>query len=401
MRRLIVGIIVLAAVTGFGWAVYQRLEEKLREAPERGGAQHAAPVEVAPIERGEITERRTFSGTLRATAQFMVAPKISGRVERLDVDLADPIERGQVIAVLDSDEYVQSVAQAEADLAVARANLAEAESALEIAERALRRVEQLRERGIASDSQLDAATADHLAKQAQLEVAKAQVTREEAAVETAKIRLGYTNVVAGWTGGDDWRVVAERFVDEGDMVSANIPLVSIVELDPITGEIFVTEKDYARLKTGHSATLVTDAYPGEQFRGHIERISPVFRQNSRQARVELTIDNPEQRLKPGMFIRAAVVLETAEDATIVPDSAITKRNDQQGVFVVDEQTRTVSWRPVTSGIREGDRVQVFGDGLTGRVVTLGQQLVDDGSAITIPGDENGDVKSPDDGADST
>ena len=67
---------------------------------------------------------------------------------------------------------------------------------------------------------------------------------------------------------------------------------------------------------------------------------------------------------------------------------MTKRDDRGGVFIVSEDGRSVGWREVNVGIREGDRVQVEGEGLIGRVVTLGQQLVNDGSPITIPAEQN-------------
>jgi RND family efflux transporter MFP subunit len=225
-----------------------------------------------------------------------------------------------------------------------------------------------------------------LAAQAKLEVAGAHVTKAEASLETARIRLGYTSVTADWTGGDDQRLVSERFVDEGDTVSANAPLMSIVELDPITGVIFVTEKDYARLTPGQSALLFTDAFANETFEGRISRIAPIFKEATRQARVELRIENSGHRLKPGMFIRVRVVLERVEDAVIVPETALTTRNDRTGIFLVDENTQTVEWREVKLGVREGDRVQIVGTNLSGRVVTLGQQMIDDGSAIRIPGE---------------
>ncbi len=103
----------------------------------------------------------------------------------------------------------------------------------------------------------------------------------------------------------------------------------------------------------------------------------------------MTIDNPQYRLKPGMFIRATVVLARVPEATIVPEQALTIRDDRSGVFIVSEDGRSVVWHEVKVGIREGNRVQVEGEGLSGRVVTLGQQLVKDGSAITIP-----DMQSP-------
>jgi RND family efflux transporter MFP subunit len=385
--KLVIAVVLMSGMAGLGWAIFNRLQEQsVLQRP--GEGERVVPVEVAPIEHGPIQLRRTFSGALEATAEFVVAPKVSGRIVRLGVDLADTIRQGQVVAWLDDDEYVQMVAQAEADLAVAKAHLAEAKSALEITTRELQRSETLRERGVASESQFDIVQADHLTKQAQLEVTKAQVTRAEAALESAKIRLGYTTVTADWTSGDDQRVVAGRFVDAGETVSANTPLLSIVELNPITGVVFVAERDYARLQRGQPISLTTDAYPGERFQGRIDRIAPVFRQATRQARVELVIDNSEHRLKPGMFIRATVVLDRVNEATIVPEQALTVRDDRIGVFVVSEDDQSVAWREGRVGIREDSRVQVTGEGLTGRVVTLGQQLVNDGSAITIPTEQN-------------
>jgi RND family efflux transporter MFP subunit len=148
--------------------------------------------------------------------------------------------------------------------------------------------------------------------------------------------------------------------------------------------VFITERDYARLKPGQLVSLTTDAYPGERFTGRIDRIAPVFRKSTRQARIEMIIDNAQHRLKPGMFIRATVALDQVPDAAIVPQQALTIREDRSGVFIVAEDGRSVAWREVKVGIREGDRVQIKGEKLSGRVVILGQQLVNDGSAITIP-----------------
>ena len=382
-RKLIIVLVLMGGAASLGWAIFNRLQEQ-NVPPQRGGASRRAPVEVAQIEQGPMQLRRTFSGALESPAEFVVRPKISGRIVHLGVELADTVRRGQVVAWLDDDEYVQLVAQAEAELAVAEASLSEAESALVIANRELQRVSTLRQRGVSSESQFDIAQADQLTKEAQAKVAAAQVTRAEAALASAKVWLSYTQVVANWSGGDDDRVVAERFVDAGETVAANAQLLSIVELHPITGAIFVAERDYARLRPGQPASLSTDAYPGEPFQGRINRIAPVFRQATRQARVEVVFENPDHRLKPGMFIRVTVVMDQVDEATIVPEQALTTRADRTGVFVVDDEGQSVMWREVQIGIREGNRVQVEGEGLTGRVVTLGQQLVDDGSAITIP-----------------
>jgi len=386
-RYIMMWALLLAAAAGFGWLVLDRLETAPHRHSDRGD-QTPIPVEVAPIVGGPIEWRQTFSGTIESPSQLIVAPKIGGRIVQLNVELGDRVSRGQVVAALDDDEYVQAVHLAKADLEVAKANLTEARSALEIAARKLQRMERLRERDVASDAEFDTAKAEHLGKLAQVEVSKAQVAKAEASLETARIRLGYAQVTANWSDGSGDRVVGDRFADEGETVSANEPLISVVQLNPVKAVIFVTEKDYVHLKAGQAAWLMADAYPGERFEARIDRISPVFRESSRQANIELRVGNPKYRLKPGMFVRVTVSLARVENAVIVPQQALTERNDHVGVFVVAADDRSVVWRPVSVGIREGDQVQVTGDGLVGRVVTLGQQLVDDGSRITIPDDQD-------------
>ena len=375
-------LFVVALVGAVVWLAYERLTEQSAGLGKRAAAK-PVPVEVSPIGHGTMELKRTFSGTIEARAEFVVAPKVSGRIQKLYVKLADTVIRGQVVADLDNDEYLQVVAQAQADLEVAEANLGAAKSVVEIANRELARVKQLRDRGITTDTQFDVAKADQLAKQAEVEVAAANLRKADSLLAISRIRLGYTRVTADWSGGQAERIVAERLVDEGATVSANASLLRIVELDPVTAVVFVTEKDYANLHPGQQAVLTNDAYPGEQFQAQVERIAPVFREATRQARVELTVDNPESRLKPGMFIRATVALNRLENTTNVPAPSLTERDGQDGVFLVDNDGTSVTWRPVRVGVREGDRIQVQGEGLSGEVVTLGQQFLDDGSAILI------------------
>ncbi|SDZ80668.1 RND family efflux transporter, MFP subunit [Desulfuromusa kysingii] len=346
------------------------------------------PVEVRPVEVGSIDLRRTFSGALEPRAEFIVAPKVAGRVEQLSVNISDAVKRDQIVGALDNDEYVQLVDQARATLAVAKANLAEARSAEGIANRELKRIKTLQQRGVASESQLDVATANQLTNKVKVEVAKAEVSYAESALETALTRLGYTQITAGWSGGNGQRIVAERYVDEGEMVAVNTPLLRIVELDPMTGVVFVAERDYGLLQPGQKAVLTTDAFPNEEFLGQIERIAPIFKQATRQARVELTIDNPQQRLKPGMFIRATVVLDQKTNVTIVPEQSLATRDNQTGIFLVNADGSSVQWHQVIVGIRDGDRVEVSGENITGQVVTLGQHMLDDNATISIPSDQS-------------
>jgi len=441
-------------------------------APERP----AAPVEATPLRRGVLVERRTFSGTLEASREFTVASKVSGRLAALHVDVGDRVQPGTVIAEIDDAELVQLVAQAGAELAVAAANHGEAESAHLLAERALRRVESLSQQGITSEAELDNARVTELARRSRIDVTRAQILRVEAALEAARIQSSQARVIADWgsagssdperldpdhsdpEGSDpegsgaegsgaegsgaegsgaegspgsatlpsdsapsaptaavtDTRTVGVRYVDAGGFVSAGTPLVSVIALDPIRAVITVPERDYAHLRPGMPATLVTDAYPGEAFPARVERLAPLFNRATRQVRVELAVANTDERLKPGMFVRAALELRRLEGAVIAPFAALTVRNGARGLFVLDDEGVRVRWMTVEVLARDGAEVALksaaqasaapadeapsgatptgpapSGEALEslateGRpIVVLGQELCDDGARVRV------------------
>lgn len=342
-----------------------------------------APVEVTAVEQGLIRSQRTFSGALEASESFAVSPKVGGRIEEMVFDLGDAVPRDAIVARLDADEFQQDLARVEAELMVARANFVEAESSLMITQRAIGRSETLRERGVASEAELDQVRSELLAQQARVEVFRAEIARAEAAVEYAKIRVDYTHVRAQWRGSNESRLVARRYADEGQNISANEDLLQIVAIDPVMAVFYVTERDYPSLQINQQVDIHTDAFPGRIFVGRIARIAPVFQEASRQARIEVQVPNAERSLKPGMFVRADVEVAREPAATIVPFEAIERRADVTGVFLVAAEDATAVWRPVELGIREGDRVQIIGENLSGRVIRLGQQLVEHGSPIAI------------------
>jgi RND family efflux transporter MFP subunit len=328
---------------------------------------------------------------LASSARFVVATKVGGLVQRVLVDLGDRVEQGQVIARIDDTELVQAVVQAEADLAVRRAERTRAHSELDLARREFDRGEQLRERGIAADAQLDEIAARLRSSEAAFALAEAQVNRAESALELRRIELGYTQVRANWSEDAAAGSIAERYQDPGNLVQANTPVVSVVALDPLKAVVFVTERDYAGLAPGQPATITTDAAPGRTFPATIERIAPVFRETSRQARIELAVPNPDGVLRPGMFARVSIVLVEQRSDTVIPRSALSRRNGREVVFVVDEGSEVARMVEVTTGIAEGDRVTIVAPAISGRVVTLGQQLLDDGARVRIARELGGDA----------
>jgi RND family efflux transporter MFP subunit len=384
MKKHLPTILILMVVVGIagmlGWFV---LRSRSADPAARAPSERAAvAVEVRPAASGVVRDVRLFTGTLESSARFTVAAKVGGLVQSVMVDLGDRIEQGQIIARIDDAELVQAVTQAEADLAVRRAELARARSDLSLAEREFERGEQLRERGIAAESQLDEISARLGSAQASLQLAEAQVSRAESALVLRRIELGYAQVTAAWSENAASGSVAERYQDPGNTVEANAPIISVVSLDPLKAVVTVTERDYSGLRIGQRAELTTDGAPGRAFEATILRIAPVFSQTSRQARIELSVPNPEGLLRPGMFARVRIVLAEVEAAGIVPLDALARREGRDVVFVL-EDAGVVRMVEVRRGITEGDRVQIVEPPIRGQVVTLGQQLLQDGSVVRV------------------
>ncbi len=374
------------------WQIVARLGGGAAASGPRGAA---VAVEIGPVERGGIRDIGTFSGTLIPKSYFTVVPKISGRVKALYVDIGDKLSRGQLVAVLEDEEYQQQVIQAQADLGVAEANLEEAASAQELATRELDRAKTLHGKGILSEAELEAAESSFATRSARHKVSVAQLANQRAALETAKVRLSYTQIRAAWETGGDARFVGERFVNPGAMLSSNTAILSVIELQPITAVIHVTEKDYFRLKAEQPVVLTSGAFAGRTFQGRVARIAPLLKETSREARVEVDVDNAEGVLKPGMFVNARIEFAVKADATIVPTSALVNRGALQGLFLADLETKKARFQPATVGIIEGERAEIVEPaGLAGYVVTLGHHLLEEGTPLILPAGAPGTPASP-------
>jgi RND family efflux transporter MFP subunit len=384
MKKKAAIFVILLVLGLFGWQIYGRLGSPDKPARRQRGAIPVA-VEIAPIQEMTLKDIGFFTGSLYPKSQFIVAPKIAGRLEKLFVKIGDPVKKDQLIAVLENEEFVQQVDQAKAELEVARANFQESRSSLEIARREFERAKTLREKKIASESELDAAQAQFTAQEAKHKVAAAQVAQKEAALKAAQVRLAYTEIRASWEDGEDTRVVGERFVDEGAMLAPNASIVSVLDIRALTGVIYVIERDYSKVRIGQQASVSTDAFPGRTFLGRVVRVAPILKETSREARVEIEVPNPEGLLKPGMFIRVQIEFSRFDEATVVPIRAVAKRNGRQGVFQVDMKEMTAQFVPVDLGIVNNEWAQILTPPLTGQVVTLGHHLLEEGSSIILPG----------------
>jgi RND family efflux transporter MFP subunit len=383
VKKAIFVLIVLVLVGLFGWKVYRKTSMPVDNSGRRRQV-NAVAVEVASVQKTTIREVELFTGSLLPESYFVVAPKVGGRLEKLLVNIGEIVKQDELIAELDDEEYAQQVEQARAELEVAKANLMESRSSLDVASREFKRAQSLWKKKITSESELDSARAQYSAQQAKHKVALAQVAQKEASLRAAKVRLSYTKIRVSWENGDEARVIGERFVDEGAMLKANDPIVSVLDVQPLTAVIHVIERDYSKVKPGQEAIVMTDAFPGKTFMGRVLRVAPLLKEASRQARVEIDVSNPDGLLKPGMFVRVQIEFARHGNATVVPLGALVKRNGQQGVFVADTDQMKARFVPVTPGIVNGELAEVLSPSLSGPVVTLGHHLLEDGSAIILP-----------------
>jgi RND family efflux transporter MFP subunit len=382
MKKRLIGAVVLVVVILAGWQIFNKAgffeKQTLRV------AKPSVAVEVQPITTAAIREVEIFTGTLLPESQYNIAPKISGRLEKLFVNIGDEVTQDQLIAVLNDDEYTQQVDQAKAELDVARANIEDNQSTLNLARREFERAQSLREKKIVSVAELDTAEAQYKAALARQKVAVAQVAQKAAELKTSEVRLAYTRIKATWENGNESRIVGERFVDEGGMLTANSPIVSIIDISCLKAIIHVIETDYPRVKMGQRAVITTDAYPGRTFEGSIARIAPILKEAARQARVEIDIPNPERLLKPGMFVRVEIEFARHDNATVIPVNALVKSNGDWGLFIADTETMRAKFVQVTPGIVSGTSAEIVEPQISGLVVTVGQHLLEDGSPINLP-----------------
>ncbi|MBN1627789.1 MAG: efflux RND transporter periplasmic adaptor subunit [Deltaproteobacteria bacterium] len=384
MKKIVLIIIGVAFLAFLGWRIISLISGSQESMMEGRGQAQTVAVETADAGLKPIKEIREFTGTVYPIYKYIIAPKTSGRVVEITKRIGDWVNKGEIIARLDNDEYQQAVLQAEANLKIAKASLNEAESQFELARQELERERSLQEKGIASSSELDTASTNYDAKKSGLELARAQVEQSEASLKSAQIRLNYTVLTSTEPG-----YIGERYVDEGNLLSTNSPLVSIIGIDTVIVQATIIEKDYGRIKVGQPAEIIVDAFPDTTFAGTVARIAPVLEEASRVAKVELEVNNSDRLLKPGMFARISVVLQEKALAQVVPNEALVKSSGREAVFIVEKDPVSggnIARRyDVETGISTNTETEIISPEIKGPVVVLGQHLLQDGGSVTLSG----------------
>ena len=341
------------------------------------GGSPVRPVEVAQVERGTLREVISLVGSLKPKEQVEVSPKITGRVEKIYVDVGDQVEAGAVLAELEGEELDQQVRRAEATMAVAEASVGQRRAELDNARADQTRSAELQAQGLISLQAHQTAETRVAVVESQLRLAEAQVLQAKADLTELQIRLQQTRILSPLTG---W--VARRYVHPGALVNPNVPLLTLLQLSTMVAQVNVPERDLTRLRVGNRGSVTIDALAGRIYEGRVARISPLLDPTTRSGLVEIEIPNPNSELKAEMFARIQMNLGTERQALLVPREAVVLRGQTTGVNVL--LADRVQFRPIHTGTATEQGVEVL-EGLTegATVVTRGTQDLKDGDAVEI------------------
>ena len=310
---------------------------------------------MAPASRGNIVQHATASGSLGALVSVDVGSQVSGKVSALYADFNSPVKKGQLVAEIDPTVYAASLRQAEGELASANADVT-------LKRQNLERKKILAPLRAASQLDLDQATAE-------LAQAEATVVIRQAVVESAQANLGYCKITAPVEG-----IVISRKVDVGQTVIAamSTPVLFTIAQDITKMNISaaVSEADIGQVRSGQVVAFNVDAFPDEVFSGKVTQVrkAPTTTQNVVTYETIITVDNPEQKLFPGMTADVSILVSERTNVITIPNTALRYTPPEGATF---EQT------PPTKLERSQHLVYTAGaDGLKLKPVVIKTGLTD-------------------------
>lgn len=323
-----------------------------------------AAVEVTAVVARTLTETVRLSGSVTPMEQSAVKAEVAARLAEVPVREGQAVRRGDLLARFETVELAARLAEKQANLEGARAQLV-------LADKTLAKNRTLNRSNIVSDTSLDQAESSFGFQRAQVDALAAQV-------ELARKALRDAVVLSPIDG-----MVATRAVNPGETLAVNAAMFTIVDLSQVEVEATVPAGQVARLAVGQTAGLRVEGFGERVFAGRVARINPMARAGSRAITVYVTVDNRDGALRGGMFAAGEVLVAEARDAVAVPPAAI--RHDDQGDFVLAVADGRTLRRPVTrlAAWARGDLVQVEGLAPGERVVTGNLPGLTAGRPVTV------------------
>jgi membrane fusion protein, multidrug efflux system len=288
-----------------------------------------------------------------------VTPEVAGTVSEIAFESGAVVAKGDLLVRFDTSTEEAQLKATQAQLDWARVS----------AERA----QKLRTDSTVSQSELDQA-------EAAWKQAKANTAAIQAAIDKKTIRAPF----AGKLG--------IRQVNLGEYVDAGKPIVSLQSLTPVYADFSLPQQELSQIKTDMTVRVMLDTYTNKQFEGKLTAINPELDPITRSVRLQATLDNPDQLLRPGMFARIEVLLPDTQNALVIPATSILSAPYGDSVYVIEKGTNgpglVVRQQFVRTGRTRGDFVTVESGLKPGeRVVSAGLFKLRNGAAVT----ENNDL----------
>lgn len=317
-----------------------------------------------------------------------VASKGQGRVEWLGVLEGTRVKKDEIIARLESRDVEASLAQALAQVKVARANLGVQQAELKDAEIALRRTATLAPRGAVPAAQLDTDTARVNKARASVNSGEAAVASAEANARAAQVAVDQTVIRAPFDG-----IVLAKHANVGDNITpfssasdSKGAVVTIADMDTLEVEADVAESNIAKIRAGQPCEIQLDALPDMRFAGRVSRIVPTVDRSKATVLVKVRFVDRDDRVLPDMsakiaFLSKPVSAQDRQPVTAVQASAVVERDGRPVVFALQDDT--VHAVPVARGARIGELVAVRGVKPGDTVVLAPGAALKDGAKVTV------------------
>jgi membrane fusion protein, multidrug efflux system len=279
------------------------------------------------------------------------AVRATGRIEAVQAVELRPDEQGRITALLfhEGQSVSRGTPLVRIDDAVLRAQAERADADRDLARQQLARVRKLREQNAATP--------------ADLERVEAAARSAEAAYSLLQLQIARSVVRAPFSGA-----VGQRFVSVGDYVTTSSRLLTLQTVNPQRAVIEVPERHASSLRPGQTVEFTVAAAPGKTFAARVDFIDPVVKAENRTITVKGLAPNPNNILRPGMFIEARLATSTRANAVVIPEDAVQPLRTANIVWVVDKGKAS---RRVELGVRSAGYVEVLSGVKAGEIVVVG------------------------------
>jgi RND family efflux transporter MFP subunit len=312
-------------------------------------------------------------GTLQGFTEAPIYARTNGYVARWYKDIGDEVKQGELLALIDTPEVVQQLNEAKA------AQL-QAETNLQLAKGTLDRWEALGSTNAVSRQELDEKRNAHA-------VAAVAVTAAKATVQRLQDQLGYSRIVAPFSG-----IITRRNIDNGNLVDGSRLLFTLAKNDPLRVYVAVPQSYAAQVRAGDKAEVTLREMPGQSFTGSIVRTAGAIDTQSRTMQIEINLPNADGKLLPGAFAQVAIKIkpdEAAAGTLTLPSNTLLFRPEglRAAVVSADGKVRLV---PVTIARELGNQIEVNGLAVEDKVIINPSDSLVDGDSVSIVADKVND-----------